>query len=163
MTGPGSIRELPDGVTLAVVPGDAPVMREVADLCYETLHRPFGVVRCDAWNELDPASAHLAALDGDVLAGYARFIVEGAWGHVRQVVVAPGYRRRGIATALVRAAVGLGAERGLAGVYLNARPAAVRLYERCGFRVTGGTFRMGRTWLPHVRMERPLGPTDAPG
>ena len=45
-----------DGITIRIVDGTDPVLRSVADLCYETLHRPFGVSRNDVWNETDPAS-----------------------------------------------------------------------------------------------------------
>jgi len=145
-----------DGITVRIVDGTDPVLRGVADLCYETLHRPFGVSRNDVWNETDPASTHLVALDGDCLVGYVRLIVEGGGGHVRQVVVDPRYRRRGIAAALVTCALGRARELGLPFAFLNARSNAVSLYERLGFRVVGGAFRMGRTYLKHVRMEAVL-------
>jgi ribosomal protein S18 acetylase RimI-like enzyme len=142
-----------DGVVVRIVDGGDPVLRGVADLCYETLHRPFGVPRNDAWNETDPASTHIVALDGDRLVGYVRLVVEGGGGHVRQVIVADAYRRRGIAASLVSCALGRARELGLPFAFLNARSNAVGIYERLGFRVVGGTFRMGRTYLKHVRME----------
>ena len=145
-----------DGIVVAIVDGTDPVLRGVADLCYDTLHRPFGVPRNDAWNETDPASVHLLAFDGDHLAGYTRLIREGGGGHVRQVAVAPAYRGRGIASDLVACAVARAGEMGLPFAFLNARERAIGLYARAGFRVTEGPFRMGRTFLPHVRMDLPL-------
>lgn len=142
-----------DGILLRLVPGDDPLMRAVADLCYETLHRPFGVTRCDAWNETDPYSTHIVALDGPRLAGYARLLREGSAVHIRQVAIAPRYRRRGLASALVRELLEIARREGFPVAYLHARLPAVPLYERLGFRVTGQPFRMGRTWVPHVRME----------
>jgi ribosomal protein S18 acetylase RimI-like enzyme len=149
-------RRVPDGIVLRVVSGTDPVMRQVADLCYETLHRPFGVSRNDAWNETDPSSTHFVAMDGERLVGYTRLLVEGTSGHVRQVAVAPAYRCRGVASALVDAAVEHARREHKAFAVLNAREHAVALYERAGFRVTAGPFRMGRTYLRHVRMEMPL-------
>jgi GNAT superfamily N-acetyltransferase len=143
-------------IVLRFVSGDDPLMRRVAELCYETLHRPFGVERNDSWGEMDPESVHLVALDGERLAGYARLLFEGRWGHVRQVTVRAGYRRRGIASSLVKTLTDEARRHGSDGVYLNARRRAAGMYERLGFRVVGGTFRMPRTWLPHVRMELPL-------
>jgi ribosomal protein S18 acetylase RimI-like enzyme len=131
-------------------------MREVASLCYETLHRPFGVSRDDAWDETDPGSAHLVALDGGRLAGYARLLDEGRRAHVRQVVVTEQDRRRGIATALVETLVSEARLRGFALVVLNARRPAVAMYERAGFSVTRGPFRMPRTYLAHYQMEKRL-------
>ncbi len=146
----------PDGVTFLQVSGSDQVLLGVRGLCYETLHRPFGVTRNDAWNEADPASTHIVAMEGDLLAGYVRLIVEDGAGHVRQVVVAPSHRGRGIASDLVVCAVGRARELALPLAFLNARALAVGMYERIGFRVTEGPFRMGRTFLPHVRMELPL-------
>lgn len=142
-----------DGIEIVQVAADDPVLLQVRDLCYETLHRPFGVTRNDAWNESDPHSTHLAALDGETLAGYVRLIVEDGRGHVRQVVVDPRYRGRGVASGLVACSVGRARELGLPAAFLNARARAVGLYERQGFRVVSAPFRMGRTFLPHVQME----------
>jgi ribosomal protein S18 acetylase RimI-like enzyme len=145
-----------DVISLRIVDGEDPIMRQVAGLCYEALHRPFGVVRCDSWNETDPDSTHLVALDGEHLAGYARLLREGATGHIRQVSVDPAYRRRGIGAQLVGALLDQLRSEGFGTVYLNARLPAVPIYRRLGFRVTGNEFRMPRTWLPHVRMEQRL-------
>jgi ribosomal protein S18 acetylase RimI-like enzyme len=129
-------------------------MRQVADLCYETLHAPFGVDRCDDWDNADPRSSHLVALAGGCVVGYARLIEEGDWGHVRQVAVAPEMRRRGIGSALVAEALESARLKRLGRAYLNARLGAVGLYERAGFRVVSEEpFPMPRTYLPHVRME----------
>jgi len=150
------VRARPDAVDIVRVPGDDPVLLEVRDLCYETLHRPFGVPRHDAWNETDPASTHLVALERGQLVGYVRLIDENGMGHVRQVVVAPAWRGRGIASDLVSCALETAIARGLPLAFLNARERAVGIYARQGFRVVEGPFRMGRTYLKHVRMERPL-------
>lgn len=150
------LRRRSDGIVIRIVPGSDPVMRQVADICYDVLHRPFGVARNDAWNETDPRSTHVVALEGERLVGYVRLIVEGGGGHVRQVVVAPSHRRQGIARDLVSAALACAVELHLPFAFLNARSSAVGLYESLGFRVTDGPFRMGRTYLAHVRMERDL-------
>jgi predicted GNAT family N-acyltransferase len=145
-----------DGIVLGVVAADDPVLRDVADLCYETLHRPFGVSRNDAWNEDDGRSTHLVALEAGRLVGYARLLGERVRAHIRQVVVAPSHRYRGVGSDLVGTLVEEARRAGIEMVYLNARPNAVAMYERLGFRVAGGAFRMGRTYLPHVRMEQQL-------
>jgi hypothetical protein len=156
MTPSGDILDRGDGIVVRVVEASDPVMRRVADLCYETLHRPFGVVRNDAWNETDPGSTHVAAFDGQRLVGYARLLREGRTGHIRQVTVDPQYRRRGLASQLVVALLEQLRRERFAIVYLNARLPAVPMYKGLGFHVSGKVHRMPRTWLPHVRMERRL-------
>jgi len=156
MRRPHEVLRRDDGIVIRRVAGTDPMMRQVADLCYEVLHRPFGVERNDAWNETDPASTHFVALDGEYLVGYVRLLAENGGGHVRQVVVACSHRRRGVASDLVRVAIERARELGLAFAFLNARENAVGLYRRMGFRVAEGPFRMGRTYLSHVRMELPL-------
>lgn len=154
--GPKRASERADGIVVRVVPGTDPVLLRVRDLCYETLHRPFGVSRDDAWNETDPRSTHFVAMDGDRVVGYVRLMLEAGGGHVRQVSVDPAYRFRGIATSLLDGALAHAREIGLPFVFLHARERAVGLYQRAGFRITEGPFRMGRTYLPHVRMELSL-------
>jgi N-acetylglutamate synthase-like GNAT family acetyltransferase len=148
---------LPAGVELRYVAGDDALMREVLDLCYETLHRPFDVQRNDDWGNADPNSWHLVALENGIVVGYARLLAEGEWGHVRQVAVYPEHRGRGIGTALVSRLVDLALAKDMPRVYLNARLTAVGLYENAGFRVVSPEpFPMPRTFLPHVRMELEL-------
>jgi N-acetylglutamate synthase-like GNAT family acetyltransferase len=147
----------PEGIELRYIAGDDPLIAPVEDLCYRTLHEPFGVSRQDDWNEMDPASRHLVALDGANVVGYGRLIDEDRWGHIRQVVVEPGYRRRGIATALVSELVATAGRTGMRRLYLNSRLPAVGMYEHAGFRVVSKEpFPMPRTYVPHVRMERVL-------
>lgn len=149
--------DLLDAVELRYVPGDDPLMLQVVDLCYETLHRPFGVTRNDDWGNDDPGSSHLVALADGRVVGYGRLLLEGDWGHIRQVAVREEWRGMGVGSWIVHALVELAREKGLPHVYLNARLTAVSLYERRGFTVVSPEpFPMPRTFLPHVRMEMEL-------
>ncbi|MDP2234125.1 MAG: GNAT family N-acetyltransferase, partial [Actinomycetota bacterium] len=147
----------PHGIELCFVAGNDPLMDRVADLCFERLHEPFGVERLDDWDKLDSNSTHLVALDGETLVGYARLIAEDDWGRIRQVVVRPGWERRGIASAIVAELVRRSAADGRPQVFLNARLTATRLYEKLGFVRVGDEFETGRTHVAHVRMERVAG------
>ena len=89
-----------------------------------------------------PSSISLGAFaaDGDELVGYliiSRYV--DAW-HVMNVAVAPTYRRRGIAIALLERLFELTAGDGRRGYTLEVRvsnAAAIRLYERLGFKERG--------------------------
>jgi ribosomal protein S18 acetylase RimI-like enzyme len=90
-----------------------------------------------------PASANFIAREGGVDVGLAAVFAEpDAPGrmHLVSMWVDPGYRRRGVARALVDQAVRWAAERRAREVILwvaDQNTAARRLYERIGFRPTG--------------------------
>lgn len=157
MSAPGDAPDrtrLLEAVELRYVAGHDPLMLQVADLCYETLHRPFDVSRNDDWGNDDPGSSHLVALVDGRVVGYGRLLVEDDWGHVRQVAVYEEWRGMGVGSWIVHALVELARDTGLPRAYLNARLTAVGLYERRGFAVVSPEpFPMPRTFLPHVRME----------
>jgi len=74
-------------------------MRQVLDLRFDVLMAPFGVTRDDDWDDADPASLHLVAIEDGRAVGYARLIVHGAEGQVRQVAVAFDRQRSGIGSS----------------------------------------------------------------
>jgi ribosomal protein S18 acetylase RimI-like enzyme len=90
-----------------------------------------------------PASANFIAREGGVDVGLAAVFAEpDAPGrmHLVSMWVDPGYRRRGVARALVDQALRWAAERRAREVILwvaDQNTAARRLYERLGFRPTG--------------------------
>lgn len=141
-----------------IVEYPSPLLTAAIDLRFRVLHEPFGVERDDDWNDQDRASTHVVATVEDDVIGYARLIAEegGKTGQIRQVAVAPEWERRGVGTALIQGAIDEAGRLGMADVWLNARLTAVPFYEKLGFKVTSGVFRTPRTYLPHVRMDRPL-------
>jgi [ribosomal protein S18]-alanine N-acetyltransferase len=87
-----------------------------------------------------PASMCLGAFEGAELAGYlivSRYV--DAW-HVMNIAVAPDFRRRGIATALLERLFELTDDHGKRGYTLEVRVSnagAIKLYERLGFTARG--------------------------
>lgn len=82
----------------------------------------------------------LVAESASGVAAYAAFWSVGYQGELGNVAVAPAWRRRGLAGRLLQAVLEQAAERGVSEVFLEVRPSNVgaqRLYERCGFQVTG--------------------------
>ena len=146
MTGPG--------FTLEFVGHDWERFAEAADLRYDVLHEPFGVVRDDEWHDDAPDSTHIVAISNDgKVVGYARLISRGSEAQIRQVAVDFDWQRSGVGSALVAALVSRALERGARGVWLNARVPAIGFYERLGFEAFGDVFTTGKTGLPHRRME----------
>ena len=88
-------------------------------------------------SELDnPLSLWLAALDGETVAGYvgSQTVLDEA--DIMNVAVAPGYRRRGIARALLERLQSLLAAQGVHSLTLEVRvsnDAAIALYTSLGY------------------------------
>jgi predicted GNAT family N-acyltransferase len=132
-----------------------PRMLEVNELRHVALFEPFGIPRCDTWNDDIPGVHHLIAVVGERVVGYSCLIVDDDEGQVRQVCVAPRQRGAGIGRALMSEVVDEAARLGLGTVWLNARVSAEDFYRRLGWVTTSGEFPFGRTGVPHVRMEYP--------
>jgi [ribosomal protein S18]-alanine N-acetyltransferase len=87
-----------------------------------------------------PASLCLGAFEDDLLGGYmiiSRYV--DAW-HVMNIAVAPQFRRRGIATALLQKLFELTEDGSGRGYTLEVRVSndgAIKLYERLGFTARG--------------------------
>jgi ribosomal-protein-alanine N-acetyltransferase len=92
-------------------------------------------------NLLDRADTDIiVAHSGDRIVGYAItwFVID--QGELGNVAVDEGWRRQGIARALVSAALDLARTRGISEIYLEVRRSNVgaqRLYRRLGFRQVG--------------------------
>ena len=93
-------------------------------------------------------------------AGLAGVYVEDDAADLVSMWVRPGCRGQGVGEALVEAAASWARGRGFCTLFLwvtESNPAAMRLYERCGFAVTGE--RQPLPWDPavaEIRMSRPL-------
>jgi GNAT superfamily N-acetyltransferase len=93
-------------------------------------------------------------------AGLAGVYVEDGTADLVSMWVRPGCRGQGVGAALVEAAASWARGRGFCTLFLwvtESNPAAMRLYERCGFAVTGE--RQPLPWDPavaEIRMSRPL-------
>lgn len=77
--------------------------------------------------------------DGEVMGYMGMYTVAGE-GSVTNVATHPDHRRKGVALALVENSVKIGKELGLDYITLEVRESnapAVKLYEKCGFRVMG--------------------------
>jgi predicted GNAT family N-acyltransferase len=85
----------------------------------------------------DPAAWHWLALRHGEFAGTARMLRDG---HIGRVAVLERYRKLGIGSALVQAAIDHAQAQRLREVYLHAQLDAVPFYERYGFIAEGPEF-----------------------
>ena len=99
--------------------------------------------------DTEPGTAHFLAEDDGTLVGCLRLLDDGAWARIGRVVVAPEARGRGLADALMRAAL---AEVGDRRARLDAQVGLAGWYAGYGFEVTGPEYV--EDGIPHLPMER---------
>jgi GNAT superfamily N-acetyltransferase len=81
--------------------------------------------------------AHLGAYDGDVLVGFVNVAGDGGiHAFILDTCVDPAYRRRGLATRLVKAATETARSRGAKWLHVDFEPHLAAFYAGCGFRST---------------------------
>jgi ElaA protein len=110
----------------------------------------------DQWDR-DPETLHVWCRSGDEMVGYARLVTKaeadgadlGVRRSIGRVVVAPSYRRQGIAGELVSRCVDIA---GPVDLIVHAQDYIQTFYAQHGFAVVGEPF--DEAGIPHVRMVR---------
>ena len=134
---------------------------ELEALLYDVLYADFGVPFEGPWRDRAPGAVTLAALDdaGDLLGTVRLLPSDAGRRQVRQLAVARAARTHGVGAALMATAEMHAAEDGSSAVWLHARDTAVAFYERLGYAAISETFVSELTGIPHVTMEKALGPS----
>ncbi|HEY2718889.1 MAG TPA: GNAT family N-acetyltransferase [Solirubrobacteraceae bacterium] len=108
-------------------------------------------------DELDRDAQHLVALDPDGrVIGTLRLLSFGEEAKIGRVVVAAGWRRRGIASQMLDVALQRARAQGFTRARLAAQIVAVALYEQAGFVVESDPFE--EAGITHVWMGLQLSP-----
>ena len=116
-----------------------------------------GISQADEWDEYDEVALHFIARISAEPVGTARVVITGSRAKIGRVCVLAAARRRGVASALIRAS--LDRIRRLGGITqatLGAQISAQRLYAALGFRPEGAIF--DDVGIPHQEMVLDLGP-----
>jgi predicted GNAT family N-acyltransferase len=106
-------------------------------------------------DELDDRAAHMVAVGpAGTVVGTLRLVTAGQLARIGRVAVDAGWRRRGIATGMLGAALEAALDRGCSEARLAAQVRATGLYEQAGFRAVSDPFE--EAGIAHVWMRRPL-------
>ena len=167
---------LPTDVTLySYTPADLPAVRELHALAFRQLaasHHDAAQIAAHEALIAAPDYAADVARSNLLLARHApeggagaSLIATAGWlaledrprtARIRKVFVHPGWARRGLATALVRAAEQAAAAAGYVHLFVRANINAVPLYEALGYRAeASGSMPAAGVELPVVYMSRP--------
>ena len=86
---------------------------------------------------LERSLGYVAAFDDDRLVGFVNVATDGGvHAFLLDATVDPDYRRQGVGTALVRAAVSVAAERKCEWLHVDFEPSLASFYGVCGFTPT---------------------------
>lgn len=112
-----------------------------------------GIPADQEWDGQDEQSAHFLAYDlqGAPIATI-RMLNNG---HIGRLAVLPDWRRQGVGSSLLLAAIELADEHGLDKVYLHAQIDSSTFYHLHGFMNEGEPF--DEAGIPHIRMSRYCG------
>jgi predicted GNAT family N-acyltransferase len=132
-----------------------PDYRAFCELRQQILRAPLGLNLYDEDLDAEKNHAHIGLYDGDRLAGGAILIEhDDKVGQLRQMLVIPELRNRGLGRRIVGGVEDAARARSMRTLFLHARHVAVDFYRRCGFATVGDEFMSHG--IPHVRMEKSL-------
>jgi len=146
------------------------VAQDIKKLLYEHLYKPWGVDPDFDWFSASAGGEFLVARNkSGVLLGTVRIMPtdDNSPGHpipeecanerrLRQVLVDPAMRGRGIGLQLMQAAEARVVELGADRVGLASRYQAYDFYQRCGYRFYGEEYISRLTHIPHRHMSKEL-------
>ncbi|MBV9096569.1 MAG: GNAT family N-acetyltransferase [Frankiaceae bacterium] len=136
------------------------VLRPGKPVTYSVYGEDDGAVHIGAWD--DGELVGCATVFPDPWAGAPEWAAEPAAWRLRGMAVDPSRQGQGVGGVVLGQAVEAAREAAAPMLWANARTAALRFYERHGWRPVGEEFLTADTGLPHVAIVLPLPAPPAP-
>lgn len=114
--------------------------KEVIDLRYNILFKPYGKINKYDYDEFDNNSFHLVALHKGKVIAYSRMTDINGKGKITNVAVNPEYIKRGIGVEMLRTQIKKAKDYNIKQLDLSARLDTVEFYKKVGFQCEGDTF-----------------------
>lgn len=121
--------------------------KEVIELRFDILFKPYGKINKYDYDELDNNSFHLVALHKDEVIAYSRMTDTNGKGKITNVAVNPAYIKRGIGVEMLRIQIKKAQEHNIKQLCLSARLDTVNFYKKVGFQCKGDTFLSEKSGL----------------
>lgn len=116
------------------------IFKQIIELRYKILFEPYGKIKKYDYDDLDPISEHLVALDNERVAGYSRLTNLNGKGEITNVVVNPEYVNKGIGSKMLKKHILKSKECNIKSLCLHARIDTVDFYKKAGFQCRGEVF-----------------------
>ncbi len=126
--------------------------KEVIDLRFDILFKPYSKISKYKYDEFDDTSFHLVALREDKVIGYSRMTKINNKGKITNVVVDPEYIRRGIGFEMMKKHIFKAGENNICHLYLNARADTINFYKKIGFECKEDMFLSEKSGLMLQKM-----------
>lgn len=127
--------------------------KEVIDLRFDILFKPYGKIEKYKYDEMDNISFHLAAIYNGMVIGYSRMTDIDGKGKITNVVVDPQYIKKGIGFEMLKRHIIKAEECKMSYLYLNARLDTINFYKKAGFQCKGNTFLSEKSGLMLQKMQ----------
>ena len=126
--------------------------KEVINLRYDLLFKPYNKIDKYDYDELDPISFHLIVLDEEKLVAYSRITNINGKGKITNVVVSKDYKNMGIGFKMIRLHIEKAKENNIRFVYLNSRLDTINFYKKSGFKCSENKILSERSGLVLQKM-----------
>ncbi|MBC2458291.1 GNAT family N-acetyltransferase [Clostridium beijerinckii] len=114
--------------------------KEVSELRFKILFKPYNKIHKYDYDELDYSSIHLVGLDKGAVVAYSRMTNYNMNGKMTNIVVSEKYVGKGIGIEMLKIHKIKAKEFGVICLYLNARLDTINFYKKAGFQCKGNIF-----------------------
>lgn len=146
--------EIENKVEYLIVDEKSALYNEIIELRYKEFYEKFNRSKESIIDEFEKDGIKAAAKLNNRAVGFARLFINDNAGEISQVVVDENCRGMKIGAGVMRSLINIADEKGVKGLGLDARIAAIDFYKKLGFVVVSEVFQSKKTGMPHVRMER---------
>ncbi|MCE5222413.1 MAG: GNAT family N-acetyltransferase [Clostridium sp.] len=122
-----------DEITYKYIDYKSEKFKQVIDLRYNILFKPYSKIEKYEYDELDDISLHLVALDKEKVVGYSRMTNVNDQGKITNVVVSTEYINRRIGFEMMKNHIIKAKKHNMSGLYLNSRLETIEFYKKVGF------------------------------